>query len=474
MNRWLSRRHPRYVRSLVYMLQASEYDIGDFWRWHERTKDFTSVEKRKKLVFTGKALALLTCGWLLVVLVFIGALFVFLNISSPWNYLLAALILFEAPLFVMVGLLLDVTLLRLIQVPIEHLMVSGARTRLAAHKAVKIAIAGSYGKTSMREILRAVLSEGKKVAAPPSSYNTPLGIAKFVRGLKGDEDVLIFELGEYYPGDVRKLARIVKPQWGIITGINEAHLEKFKTLDKTADTIFELAETVKADHLYVNGENELASRRAKNGNTVYTREGAGDWRMSDSATGLTGTTFKISNGKDALKGGSKLLGLHILGALSVAVDIGKRLGLTNEQIEKGIAKTKPFEHRLEPKQWEGGVMFLDDSYNGNPDGVRAVIKFLATLSGRRFYVTPGLVEAGPRVKEVHEEIGKELAEAAIEKVVLIRNSVTPHIEAGLKSSGFKGELLWYTDMPSCLNALRSLTLPGDIILIQNDWPDQYA
>ena len=474
MNHWLSRRHPRYIRSLVYMLQASEYDIRDFFRWHERVKDFRSVEKRKQLVFTPKATFLFALGWVIVLLAFGGAVLIFLNVGSPWNYLLSIFIVLEMPLIAMSSVLLALLGIQTIQYPVESIILAHTRERLASHRGIKIAIAGSYGKTSTREILKTVLSESKKVAAPPESYNTPLGMAKFVRGLEDDEDVLIFELGEYYPGDVRRLARVINPEWGIITGINEAHLEKFKTLDRTGDTIFELAEFVEPGNLYLNGENGRVRARARRDNVVYTREGAGTWNVIRSATNLSGTTFTITDGMNTLDATSGLLGLHMLAPLSVAADIASRLGLSKKHIERGLEKTKPFAHRLEPKIWADGVTFLDDSYNGNPDGVRAAIAFLASLSNRRLYVTPGLVEAGERVKEVHEEIGSELAHAGIEKVALIRNSVTPHIKAGLTYGGFKGELLWYDDMPACIAALRALALPGDVILIQNDWPDQYA
>ena len=474
MNRWLSRRHPQYIRSLVYMLQASEYNIADFFKWHERANDFRNVERRKQLMFTPKAVSLFVFGWVVLFATLGSAVFIFLHTTIPWNYILSTLLVLETPLVVMNGLLFAVVGMHIIQRPVEWLVALSTKQMLASHKGVKIAIAGSYGKTSMREILKTVLSEGKKVAAPPYSYNTPLGIAKFVRTLKGNEEVLIFELGEYYPGDIQKLARMIRPEWGIITGVNEAHLEKFKTLERATDTIFELAEHIEASHLYVNGENEQAYKRVKSGNVTYTRGGTKKWKVTEAATDLSGTTFKITDGNNVIHGTSKLLGLHMLGPLVAAADIASRLGLTREQIERGLAKTKPFAHRLEPKQWADSVIFLDDSYNGNPDGVRAAIAFLASVEGRRFYVTPGLVEAGPRVREVHEDIGRELAKAGIEKVVLIRNSVTPNIEAGLKSAGFKGELLSYDDMPACLAALRALSLPGDIILVQNDWPDQYA
>jgi len=81
---------------------------------------------------------------------------------------------------------------------------------------------------------------------------------------------------------------------------------------------------------------------------------------------------------------------------------------------------------------------------------------------------------GARKEAVHRDIGTRLAKANIEKVVLIRNSVTPFIEAGLKDANFAGEILWFSDMPQALSALSHMTISGDVVVIQNDWPDQYA
>jgi UDP-N-acetylmuramoyl-tripeptide--D-alanyl-D-alanine ligase len=148
--------------------------------------------------------------------------------------------------------------------------------------------------------------------------------------------------------------------------------------------------------------------------------------------------------------------------------------LATSQIEAGLQKTKPFDHRMEKKVDASGVITLDDSYNGNPDGVAAVIQFLTSLKDhRRFYVTPGLGEMGPRTKAVHEQIGKELAEAGIEKVILIKNSVTPHIAAGLAANDYKGEIIWFNDALAAFVALPLMTVRGDVVLLQNDWPDQY-
>lgn len=470
---WLSRYHPRYPRSLVYMLQATEYNIGDYLRWHNRAEDFGNIEKRGRLKKTPKALALLVIAWLILAILY-GIAFGFLWLGGAYRYLFFLLFLLLAPYFLAYGIIIPLSTAKIIQLPIEYLIVRQAARRLQKIKAVKIAIAGSFGKTSMREIIKTVLSEKKKTAAPPHSHNTPLGIAMFINSLKGDEEILIFELGEYYPGDVAKLCRLVNPDIGIITGVNEAHLQKFKNLERTAKTIFELADYLGNRPVYVNGENKIAGKNASSDHIIYSRESAGKWQIKEPRTDLNGTSFTLEKEGVKIETQSKLLGLHQVGPLAVAADIASYFGLTPEEIQKGIAKTSPFDHRLEPKTDTGGVITLDDSYNGNPDGVKAVIEFLAMLKNhRRFYVTPGLVEMGARAETVHEEIGRELVAANIEKVVLIRNSATPFIEKGLQENNYRGDILRFDNALSAFAALPHLTVKGDVILIQNDWPDQY-
>ena len=475
IKKWLSAYNFRYPRFIVYMLQASEYDIRHYLTWYGKTGNFIAIEKRKKLVKTSKAVFLLVIGWIITIVLIALAALIFLIGKSLPSYILSVLIIILLPYFLAYGIIVPLLIFKVvIQLPIERRIISIARKKLDAHRGIKIGIAGSYGKTTMREILKTVLSEGKIVAAPPHSYNTLLGISRFIGTLKGDEDVIIFELGEYYPGDIMELCELVKPGIGIITGINEAHLDKFVSLDKTVRTIFELADYLGERKVYVNGENKLASQNVRSGHILYAKNRLADWKIENPKSDLTGTSFIMTNSTIRLELWSKLLGLHQIGPLAVAVDLGLRLGLSSNQIKKGIDNTKPFEHRLDPKTDDFGVVTLDDSYNGNPDGVKADIEFLASLKNhRRFYVTPGLVEMGHMTEEVHKQIGKLLAEARIEKIILIRNSVTLYIEQGLKENEYAGELLWFNDAPAAFSAIPNLTVKGDVLLLQNDWPDQY-
>jgi len=473
--KFFSRYRPLYLRSLVYMLQANIYDVKPYIAWVNRTRDFRYVMVRKNLVMTTKAKLLLVWAYLLAITLTIVSVVFVMSIGTLWIRLLVALVLImEVPIMVAYGLIVPLVIgTELIQKPREKKIIAAARKKLAAHNAIKIAIVGSFGKTTMKEILLATLSEGKNVAATPGNMNTPLGISRFVDSLDGSEEVLIFELGEYYPGDIRDLCHLVQPDMGVIMGINEAHLERFKTIDRTIGTIYELADYLGDKPLWVNGESELAAQNIRSGNVAYTRKGVGKLKVQHAKTGLTGTDFQIVGGGTKLRLHSDLLGLHNVGPLAAGVAIADHLKLTAKQIETGIAGTRPFDHRMQPTE-AGGIWTIDDSYNGNPDGARVAIEFLKDLKNhRRIYVTPGLVEVGPAKEAVHTQIGLELSKS-VDVVVLVKNSATPFIAEGLKAGEYKGDVLWYEDGLSCLNALPQITKPGDVVLLQNDWADNYA
>lgn len=479
MKRFFSLYHPRYPRSLVYMLQSSEYNLKEFWTWFKNVKNFSKVEDRKSLVLTLKAKLLLLVSYL----AYFSHLALIILILIKYGVVYALLYVVAWPYVVLLKVVATTIVLAFLQRPVQKRIVRRSSLKLQKHKALKIGIAGSFGKTTMKEILKTVLSQSLKVRATPENKNTPMGIASFVDTLKGDEDVLIFEMGEYYPGDIKDLSEMVRPDIGIVTGVNEAHLEKFKTLDNAAKTIFEIADYLEAKggRLFVNAESEKAREfgtKINSENLItyeYSSTGVAEFKTSEINSTIQGLSFVLKSQTDSIVVRSKLLGTHQVGPLSLAAYIAVSLNMKTEDIELGLHNTHAFAHRLEPKEEHGGVVMIDDTYNGNPDGVKVAINFLKSLSGkRRFYITPGLVEMGDKSETVHKEIGRLLAESGIEKVVLVKNSVTGWIEEGLKEHGFKGEVIWYENAKDLFKNLPLRTVSNDVLLYQNDWPDQYS
>lgn len=467
----------RYPTVLVYMLQNTEYHVGPYLRWFWQTSRFDKVMYRRALDRTKAARLLLLAVRLGIALqVALGVFLVILGINGTMTggvaFGIAVIISYPAVWahVVTVPLVLGRTL---IVQPRQRAAVRASKARFAAFDGPKIAVAGSYGKTSMKELLLTVLSEGKIVAATPANKNVAISHAEFINRLKGDEEILIIEYGEGEPGDVVRFAEVTQPSHAIITGIAPAHLDKYKTVQAAGRDIFAVSKAVPANNVYVNAESPDALPFVEPGQQLYDQKHVLGWRVSGIRINLDGTRFTMQKGKDKLELHSGLLGRHQVGPLALVAALAHEFGLNKAQIEAGIANTHPFEHRMEPYQI-GGAWIVDDTYNGNIEGIRAGAQLLRELPGKRkIYVTPGLVDQGKETKAVHEAMGRAIAGAQPDMVVLMKHSVTRHIQAGLEEGGFKGELLIETDPLNFYTNLQLFVANGDLVLMQNDWPDNY-
>ncbi|MBC7708236.1 hypothetical protein H7Y63_03365, partial [Polaromonas sp.] len=342
------------------------------------------------------------------------------------------------------------------------------------HPGAKIAVAGSYGKTTMKELLATVLSEGLDVAATPANKNVSSSHAYFARKLTGTEDVLVIEYGEGAPGDVERFARITSPTHAVITGLAPAHLDQYKTLAAAGQDILSVADYLKGNNVYVNDESPDLLPLLKPDYLRFNKHGALGWKVKDAALTLQGTSFTLTKGRKSLSLHSGLVGRHQIGFLSLVATLGLSLGLTPEQVQSGVAHTKPFEHRMQPYRL-GGAWIIDDTYNGNLEGLRAGTALLAELpAARKIYVTPGLVDQGVETERVHITAGRCIAEAKPDIVVLMQNSVTNFIALGLREAGFNGEVRIEDNPLDFYTNLNHFVAAGDLVLMQNDWTDNYA
>lgn len=474
----LSQYLPSYPRVLVYMLQATEYQPGAYLQWHRRTRNFRRVMRRRTLDMTKAARLLLLAlagGMMLQIILAVVLAAVGWSTDSLGLILAGVLVFILYPLVWAYVVVVPLVLGRVFIVqPRQRRLIVASEALFAEHPGVKIAVAGSYGKTTMKELLATVLSEGKKVAATPANKNVAISHAVFARKLEGDEDVLIIEYGEGAPGDVAGFARITHPTIGVITGLAPAHLDKYKTLQAAGEDIFSLATYLHDQNVYVAGESAPLESFVRPEHHAFTRESVLDWKISDIKITLDGTDFVMKRGSDVLSLHSGLLGGHQVAPLALVAALGIELGLSPAQVERGVSRTQPFEHRMQPRH-VGGAWVIDDTYNGNIEGVRAGLELLKALPARRkLYVTPGLVDQGAETKPVHHALGKLIAETAPDVVVLMRNSVTPYIKAGLEEHGYKGTLQIEDDPLAFYTDLTQVTAAGDLVLMQNDWTDNYA
>jgi len=469
---------PRYPSVLVYMLQSTEYQPWPYITWFWQTQDFSRVEHRRRLVRTRAAALLLValcCGIAAQVLLGLGFIALWVSYRTPGLWAFGLSLLLSYPVIWAHLIVIPLVLGRLLIVkPRTIRRIAASRTIFAQHRAERIAIVGSYGKTSMKELLLTVLSEGMRVAATPANKNVAISHAQFAHSLKGDEDVLIIEYGEGAPGDVAKFARNTHPNRAVITGVAAAHLDRYGSTAAAAKDIFSISQFVTdKEHVYVNAESKAAAAFIQDAFTLYDRTGVLHWKVHSVHVSLDGLTFAMKKGTRSLQLRSGLLGRHNIGPLALAAALASELGLSDDLVIAGVAKTKPFEHRMQPYELNGAWV-IDDTYNGNIEGIRAGTALLKELPAqRKLYVTPGLVDQGKESQTIHEEIGQLIAASGAEVVVLMQNSVTKYIEAGLAAAGYNGQLSIEDNPLQFYTNLGQFVAAGDLIMLQNDWPDNY-
>lgn len=475
---------PKYQ---LYLFQLENYEIFRYLKLLFKKGYFqTKQPLRKNLVWTLKAKTFVVFAFLLQILISV-LVFYFLNKSdlkfNPQSLATSVFVFLLLFGFYFVFYIFISLLLLPVDSVLKSIIVRRAKSKISNFKSqIKVVgIAGSYGKTTMKVAVAEVLRVKYKVLSTPESVNTPVGVARWVlKNLKGDTEIFIIEMGEHYQGDVEELCKLAAPDISIVTGINEAHLERMGNMETVISTIFEIVSGTKpGGTIVINGDDENVVGNFKkyiwpdHKVVQYQRSNIKNQNFKEDVLGWEAESVEVGNFK------IHLLGEYILGVVDAVIKVGLELGLSTEEIKKGLENIKPVSHRLQPSLSGGNILVIDDAYNGNSEGVKEAVKTLSRFENRRkIYITPGLVETGASTKAVHVEMGRQLAEVA-DVVILIKNSVTPFIQEGINGStksqvpSTNPAIILFNTAQEAHAGLKDILKPGDVILFQNDWGDQY-
>lgn len=351
-----------------------------------------------------------------------------------------------------------------------------AAKKLSRPDLIKIAITGSCGKTSVKNFLAAMLCEKFNVLSTPQSYNTPMGIAKTVNSLDDTHEVFIAEFGARRVGDIKKLMKIVQPQYTILTGINNQHLQTFKTqenITREKCRILDVGDGVCVINAELKNITESVLLQKKIiPETIYAGiDTAADIYAKNLSVGKDGSEFDIVIGDDEYHAHTAILGIHNVQNIMHAVAMALKLGVEMPFILNAIENLQPIAHRQQLIKGNG-ICIIDDSFNSNPDGAKFALMTLDMFDTRKVVMTPGLVELGSREAEENRILGKRIADVA-DVVLLIGGERVEPIFRALKESEFAGEIKRYSSLAMCEKDFVNTLKLGDTLLILNDLPDIY-
>ena len=455
-----------YISLISYPLFFALYFYAD----KRSLKVPLTATGRVKRIYLAEYILFLLIGAAIVLAVNAAAHYAEVDLVRNLRYLPLAVLPVLIPVIVRLANFLD----SLYESPKNARYVASAKKKLEESKAIRIGITGSFAKTSVKNILAAMLAEKHKVLATPASYNTPLGISKFINGSDlSDCEFFIAEMGARNVGDIRELCELVRPDHCIITGICGQHLETFLSLENVIKAKGEiLAGTKEGGFAVLGGDENVRSLEKDCGKLVKVLAGeGGEVCAKNVRTTRNGVDFDLAFGILQEKVHCKLLGAHNAENIAVAAALAWKLGIDKEDIVAAVAKLDFVPHRLQKLEGEG-VTILDDSYNSNIEGAKAAIDVLCDFDGTKFVVTPGLVEMGILEESANAALGAKLIQA--DRVILVGATLAADIKNGYLSAGGNAEKL--TLVPTLDKAKEILAAElhtGDTVLFLNDLPDIY-
>ncbi len=377
--------------------------------------------------------------------------------------------LFIALVFKHFAVVLPLFLAYFVSMFIEKMLFNGFKVKAqkkieAMDNLIVVGITASYGKTSIKNYVEHLLKAKYKTYATPRSVNTLGGVMKDVNDdLPADTEVYVVEMGARGEGDIAEISTFVNPHYVVVGKIGPAHIEYFKTMENIRNTKMEILKTNRLKEAWIHEsarvkpEPNVHTFGSKDNLDIRTKEAAPEYVIEDVEATLESTSFRLGG----VHYSASILGAFNAMNLAAAVLVAKELGLSDEQIQKGLSTLKPVNHRLQRID-AGGKVILDDSFNGNIDGMMASFDLASTYKGRKVVITPGLVEVDDALNVQVAQRANEVFDLVVVTGDLNYAIFKEYVEADkLVKLATKGEME---------SMLIKQTRPGDLILFANDAP----
>lgn len=330
-----------------------------------------------------------------------------------------------------------------------------------------IAVTGSCGKTTTKEAITWVLQQRFKVLKNMANYNNQIGLPFTLLGLNSSYDLACVELGTNKPGEIAYLASIARPQIGIITNIQPAHLEGLSSLKNIQTEKGALLPHVQACFIY-NADDPMAVELAASFQKPKIGFGLnhGEIRAKNIVYEEGGIRFILVLPEGGLEIKSRVLGRHQVYALLAAATIGQYFKLSPDEIKQALETFSPLPGRFYLCQGESGTYILDDCYNANPASMQAALEALKQFSGEKIAVLGDMLELGEKASFWHKLVGRWAADVSLKALIVYGNHANDIKEGALTAGMDKDKIHLMANKEEILSFLRRICAPGDVILFK--------
>ena len=334
-----------------------------------------------------------------------------------------------------------------------------------------VAVGGSNGKTTTKELVASVLKQERVTLWSEASFNNDIGVPLTLLRLEESHQAVVLEVGTNHPGELQPLVKMAQPNYVVITSVGREHLEFFDDVAGVAREEGWLAELLPAGgKLFVNGDDEWASRAAERARAQVVRVGFAegcDWRARAARLDTRGVTFQVDGPEVEMSGEYRiqLLGRHQVVNALLAIAVGMELGLGRASVARGLAECRPSKMRME--LWEfNGVRLLDDAYNANADSMVVALQTLRDLpcKGRRVAVLGDMAELGAHSESAHEEVGRRVVELGVDQLFAV-GKMAPVTARAARGAGLN-RVFEFADVETAASAVKSFVKAGDVVLLK--------
>ncbi|MGD9044663.1 MAG: UDP-N-acetylmuramoyl-tripeptide--D-alanyl-D-alanine ligase [Desulfobacterales bacterium] len=337
-----------------------------------------------------------------------------------------------------------------------------------------IAITGSNGKTTTRQMTAAVVARKFNTLSTIGNYNNQIGVPLTLLRLAPVHRWAVVELGTNAPGEIARLAQICSPDIGVITNIGPAHLEGLGSLDGVMREKGELIAHLKAKGKAVlNADDRRVSKiadqtdRSKKDVLFYGLSENAAIRASAVNEKASGISFSLDLPPESLTVDLKAAGQFMVSNALAAAAVGHLLELPPAEIKAGLETFEPAWGRMNIVQTDSGIHVIDDTYNANPDSMKAAITTLKSLraNNRSVLVAGDMLELGTKAESLHRQVGAWAATANINKL-WVTGEYADAVAAGAKDAGMQSEDIIIGSQETILDSLKATLKPGDWVLVK--------
>lgn len=336
-----------------------------------------------------------------------------------------------------------------------------------------VAITGSNGKTTTKDMVAAVLAKRFNVYKTQNNFNNEIGVPQTILEMQPTTEILVLEMGMDRAGQLHHLSSLVHPDVAVITMIGEAHIEFFGSRDKIADAKMEITDYLREDGEFIfNGDEPLLQERAAKLSQEQTTFG---FSQSNSVYPVKFHSYKHHSSfminESSQKFSIPMIGKHNISNALAAINVGRHFGENDEEIAASLARFVPTANRMEWEKGDAGEDIMSDIYNSNPTAVRAVAASFAKVpvkeGGRRVVVLADMLELGEQSANLHADLAADLEPDQLHELYLFGDQMK-FLYDKLAGKYDPQHLHYYAadEMNHLVDDLRNDIHPSDIVLLK--------